>query len=141
MKKSKIKLIAILAALLLVLVCFASCKNKETNGEDEVTGNSSVVIEEIEDDATESLTSDEMEELESAWSEIVSNGDALELVPVTSNNSSTTSSDVSSAASSVPASSSSQESTTTPPEETEEPDNNNTSSSSGNGWYPGDWEF
>ena len=140
MKKSNIKLIVVLAALLLVLVSFASCKNKETNEEGNATGNSSIVIEEIEDDATESLTSEEKEELESAWSEIVSKGDALEIVPVTSSDTSTTSSNVSSTYSSVPASSSSQESTTTPPEETEEPDNN-TSSSSGAGWYPGDWEF
>lgn len=141
MKKSKIKLIAVLAALLLVLVSFASCKNKETNEEGEATGNSSIVIEEIEDDPTESLTSEEMEELESAWSEIVSNGDALEIVPVTPSSSEESSSNVSSTPASSSSAVSSTDSSSEVDEPDDEPDNDDTSTSSGDGWYPGDWEF
>lgn len=135
------KLIAVFAILSLVIVSVTSCKNKDTNVDSNETGNSSIVIQDIEDDENESLTSEEYKELESAWSELVSKGDALEIVPVTSNSSTTTSSENSS----TPASSNSDVSSTTSSSEVdgpdEEPDNNNTSTSSSDGWYPGDWEF
>lgn len=156
MRKSKTKLIAILAVLLLVLVSFVACKNKDTNGDNTEVGNSSVVIEDIEDEENESLTSEEYEELESAWSELVSKGDALEIVPVTPSSSTTTSSETSS----TTVSSSSEESDTSSSESdassssesdassssgadvpNEEPDNSDASTSSSDGWYPGDWEF
>lgn len=135
------KLLAFIAVLVLVLVSVTSCKNKETNVDNKETGNSSVVIEDIQDDENESLTSEEYEELESAWSELVSKGDALEIVPVTPSSSEESSSNISS----TPAFSSSDVSSTTSSSEAdgpdEEPDNNNTSTSSSDGWYPGDWEF